>query len=85
MKEQGVYAPDATGTEATNLLKRNSDDVGWKYGVLVDASNKDKVKCKKARVSQLGIRYVYWPSFYTYCDSYIVVIYIYIVIYIIYI
>ncbi|CAD6244450.1 unnamed protein product [Miscanthus lutarioriparius] len=44
--EQGVSAPDAIGTEATNLLKRNSDDVGWEYGVLVDASNKDKVKCK---------------------------------------
>jgi len=44
--EQGVSAPDATGTEATNLLKRNSDDVGWEYGVLIDASNKDKVKCK---------------------------------------
>ncbi|KAG2536984.1 hypothetical protein PVAP13_9NG240573 [Panicum virgatum] len=43
--EQGDFAPDA-GTEATNLLKRNSDDVGWEYGVLVDASNKDKVKCK---------------------------------------
>jgi len=33
-------------TEAVNLLKRNSDDVGWEYGVLVDANNKDKVKCK---------------------------------------
>ncbi|CAD6247176.1 unnamed protein product [Miscanthus lutarioriparius] len=44
--EQGISAPDATRTEATNLLKRNSDDVGWEYGVLVDASNKDKVKCK---------------------------------------
>jgi len=44
--EQGVFAPDATGTGATNLLKRNSDDVGWEYGVLVDANNKDKVKCK---------------------------------------
>ncbi|CAD6340354.1 unnamed protein product [Miscanthus lutarioriparius] len=44
--EQGVSAPDAIGTKATNLLKRNSDDVGWEYGVLVDASNKDKVKCK---------------------------------------
>ena len=43
--EQGDSAPDA-GTEATNLLKRNSDDVGWEYGVLVDASNKGKVKCK---------------------------------------
>ena len=31
---------------ANNLLKMNSDDVGWEYGVLVDASNKDKVKCK---------------------------------------
>ena len=27
-------------------LKRNSDDVGWEYDVLVDANNKDKVKCK---------------------------------------
>ncbi|CAD6220592.1 unnamed protein product [Miscanthus lutarioriparius] len=44
--KQGVSTPDATGTEATNLLKRNSVDVGWEYGVLVDASNKDKVKCK---------------------------------------
>ena len=43
--KQGDSAPDA-GTEATNLLKRNSDDVGWEYGVLVDSSNKDKVKCK---------------------------------------
>ena len=33
-------------TEGVNLLKRNSDDVGWEYGVLVDANNKDKVKCK---------------------------------------
>jgi hypothetical protein len=27
-------------------LRRNSDDVGWEYGVLVDPNNKDKVKCK---------------------------------------
>jgi len=33
-------------TEGANLLRRNSDDVGWEYGVLVDANNKDKVKCK---------------------------------------
>ena len=33
-------------TEGVNLLRRNSDDVGWEYGVLVDANNKDKVKCK---------------------------------------
>ena len=35
-----------TETEGVNLLKTNSDDVGWEYGVLVDANNKDKVKCK---------------------------------------
>ena len=33
-------------TAVENLLKRNSDDVGWEYGVLVDAQNKDNVKCK---------------------------------------
>ena len=33
-------------TAVENLLKRNSDDVGWEYGVLIDAQNKDKVKCK---------------------------------------
>ncbi|CAD6261334.1 unnamed protein product [Miscanthus lutarioriparius] len=32
-------------TEGANILRRNSDDVGWEYGVLVDA-NKGKVKCK---------------------------------------
>jgi len=37
---------DGASTEAVNLLKRNSDFVGWEYGVLVDANNKDKVKCK---------------------------------------
>jgi len=37
---------EGASTEAVNLLKRNSDDVGWEYGVLVDANNKDKVKCK---------------------------------------
>ena len=36
----------APETEGANLLRRNSDDVGWEYGVLVDANNKDKVKCK---------------------------------------
>uniref|UniRef100_K3Y297 HAT C-terminal dimerisation domain-containing protein n=1 Tax=Setaria italica TaxID=4555 RepID=K3Y297_SETIT len=29
-----------------NVLKRNSDDVGWEYGFLVDPNNKDKVECK---------------------------------------
>ena len=34
-----------TSREEVNVLKRNSDDVGWEYGVLVDPNNKDKVKC----------------------------------------
>ncbi|XP_039778171.1 uncharacterized protein LOC120645455 [Panicum virgatum] len=33
-------------TKGVNLLQRNSDDVGWEYAILVDANNKDKVKCK---------------------------------------
>jgi hypothetical protein len=40
--------------EAVNLLKRNSDDVGWEYGVLVDANNKDKVKCKFCKKEMRG-------------------------------
>ncbi|CAD6242804.1 unnamed protein product [Miscanthus lutarioriparius] len=35
-----------TSREEVNVLKRNSDDVGWEYGFLVDANNKDKVECK---------------------------------------
>lgn len=31
------------GTEGGNVLKRNSDDVGWEYGVLVNPNNKDQV------------------------------------------
>jgi len=38
-------AATGTGTEGGNVLRRNSDDVGWEYGVLVDPNNKDKVKC----------------------------------------
>ena len=39
---------DTNATSASqeeNVLKRKSDDVGWEYGSLADASNKDKVKC----------------------------------------
>ncbi|CAD6243911.1 unnamed protein product [Miscanthus lutarioriparius] len=35
-----------TSQDEVNVLKRNSDDVGWEYGFLVDANNKDKVECK---------------------------------------
>ena len=49
-------AAAATETEGANVLRRNSDDVGWEYGVLVDANNKDKVKCKfRGKVMQGGI------------------------------
>jgi len=50
---EALPAPE---TEGANLLRRNSDDVGWEYGVLVDANNKDKVKCKLCdKVMQEGI------------------------------
>ncbi|XP_021315251.1 uncharacterized protein LOC8066208 [Sorghum bicolor] len=49
-------AAPAPENEGVNLLKRNSDDVGWEYGVLVDPKNKDKVKCKFCnKVMQGGI------------------------------
>ncbi|KAK3122984.1 hypothetical protein QOZ80_8AG0621510 [Eleusine coracana subsp. coracana] len=41
--ETGVTTEEAT---TGVVLKRNSDDVGWKYGVLVDPLNKEKVRCK---------------------------------------
>ncbi|AQK41115.1 hAT transposon superfamily protein [Zea mays] len=46
MSSETAAAPFETEVARANLLKRNSDDVGWEYGVLVDANNKDKVKCK---------------------------------------
>jgi hypothetical protein len=39
---EALPAPE-TETEGSTILRRNSDDVGWEYGVLVDANNKDKV------------------------------------------
>jgi hypothetical protein len=54
--EAGSNGTEAAGNEieAVNLLKRNSDDVGWEYGVLVDANNKDKVKCKFCKKEMRG-------------------------------
>jgi hypothetical protein len=34
----------SSALEGVSRLRRNSDDVGWEYVVLVDI-NKDKVKC----------------------------------------
>jgi hypothetical protein len=42
--ESGVTSLTAAATEPV-ILKRNSDDVGWQYGVLVDPLNKEKVRC----------------------------------------
>ena len=36
----------ASNSECSSVLKRNSNDVGWEYGALVDPNNLDKVKCK---------------------------------------
>ncbi|KAK9048815.1 hypothetical protein SSX86_032218 [Deinandra increscens subsp. villosa] len=35
-------------------LKRNSDDIGWEFGVLVDPSNPDKTKCNRCGKIQSG-------------------------------
>ncbi|CAN6813214.1 unnamed protein product, partial [Brassica oleracea] len=37
---------DNSPTDTPPPLKRNSNDVGWEYGVLCDARSLDKVKCK---------------------------------------
>ncbi|ONL96592.1 hAT dimerization domain-containing protein / transposase-related [Zea mays] len=42
---EGQYEETASAPEGVSVLRRNSDDVGWEYGVLVDVNNKDKVKC----------------------------------------
>jgi hypothetical protein len=54
MSTEVAAGTKAAGTEDADLLKRNSDDVGWEYGVLVDASNKDKVKCKLCNKEMRG-------------------------------
>jgi hypothetical protein len=42
---EGQSEETASAPEGVSVLRRNSDDVGWEYGVLVDVNNKDKVKC----------------------------------------
>jgi hypothetical protein len=42
--ESGV-APLTTAATDPMVLKRNSDDVGWEYGVLVDPLDKEQVWC----------------------------------------
>ncbi|XP_020884645.1 anthranilate phosphoribosyltransferase, chloroplastic [Arabidopsis lyrata subsp. lyrata] len=37
---------DPRGASESTVLKRNSNDVAWDYGILYDLKNLDKVKCK---------------------------------------
>lgn len=58
--ESGMTAEAGAAAAATDpgvlILKRNSDDVGWKYGVLIDPLNKEKVRCLFCgHVSSAGI------------------------------
>ena len=32
--------------ESEKVLKRASNDIGWEYGMMVDPTNLDKLKCK---------------------------------------
>jgi hypothetical protein len=43
--ESGVTSLTVVATAAAMVLKRNSDNVGWEYGVLVNPLNKEKVRC----------------------------------------
>jgi len=36
----------SSSTSKPMPLKRNSDDIGWDYGVLVDPNNLNLIKCK---------------------------------------
>jgi hypothetical protein len=42
---EGQSEETTSAPEGVSVLRRNSDDVGWEYGALVDINNKDKVKC----------------------------------------
>jgi hypothetical protein len=42
--ESGMTTLTAATTDPV-VLKRNSDDIGWEYGVLVNPVNKEKVRC----------------------------------------
>jgi hypothetical protein len=40
-----MFEINAAALGQNNVSKAKSNDVGWEYGSLVDASNKNKVKC----------------------------------------
>ncbi|XP_019158581.1 PREDICTED: uncharacterized protein LOC109155351 [Ipomoea nil] len=45
MTSSSASATQSVGSSEASILKRRSNDVGWKYGILVDGKNLDKVKC----------------------------------------
>ncbi|KAI8530132.1 hypothetical protein RHMOL_Rhmol11G0032000 [Rhododendron molle] len=45
MSMNPTHIPSSEASNSAPLLKRNSVDVGWDYGVIVDPSNKDRLQC----------------------------------------
>ncbi|KAG5565101.1 hypothetical protein RHGRI_001107 [Rhododendron griersonianum] len=45
MSMDPTHIPSSEASNSAPLLKRNSVDVGWDYGVIVDPSNKDRLQC----------------------------------------
>jgi hypothetical protein len=51
--ESGVTSLTAAATTVPTVLKRNSDDVGWEYGVLVDPLNTSGLQRMAVRILSL--------------------------------
>ncbi|XP_031127519.1 uncharacterized protein LOC116029610 [Ipomoea triloba] len=45
MASSSASVTQSRGSSEASTLKRRSNDIGWDYGILVDAKNLDKVKC----------------------------------------
>ncbi|XP_058183421.1 uncharacterized protein LOC131301254 [Rhododendron vialii] len=45
MSMDPTHIPSSEASNSEPILKRNSDDVGWEYGVIVDVKNKDRLRC----------------------------------------
>ncbi|KAH6772888.1 hypothetical protein C2S51_011292 [Perilla frutescens var. frutescens] len=52
--ETSSIASAAQTSESETTLKRNSNDVGWNYAILVDPKNMDKLQCIKCRKKVSG-------------------------------
>ncbi|XP_052195045.1 uncharacterized protein LOC127803066 [Diospyros lotus] len=46
MNDSDRTGSTGASSEASSILKRKSNDVGWEYGMLIDPKNMDKIKCK---------------------------------------